>query len=57
MRDGDAQQQNEILIALSTIFVNTIEGGCKFHIGKEYDIVGFQYYYNFPKIRLYFCLL
>ena len=35
MKDGDAQQQNEILLALKTIFLNVIEGGCGFHIGKD----------------------
>ena len=35
MKDGDAQHQNEICIAMTTVFLNVIEGGCGFHIGKE----------------------
>ena len=38
MKDGDTQHQNEILPALKTIFSNTIEGGCGFHIGKGYIV-------------------
>jgi hypothetical protein len=32
MKDGDAQQRNEVLYALDGIFPNAIEGGCGYHI-------------------------
>ena len=34
MKDGDAQQQNEIHLAMRNVFVNAIDGNCGFHIGK-----------------------
>lgn len=34
MKDGDAQQRNEILRALFRVFPNAKEAGCGFHIGK-----------------------
>ena len=34
MKDGDPQQQNEILHALKNGFVNAGEGSCGFHIGE-----------------------
>ncbi len=34
MKDGDAQQQNEILKALKEVFPNAVEGGCGWHIGE-----------------------
>ena len=36
MKDGDAQQRNEILRAMDGIFLNAIEGGCGWHIGKYF---------------------
>ena len=32
MKDGDPQQCNEILLAMKTVFVNTSEGTCGYHI-------------------------
>ncbi|KAL7525758.1 hypothetical protein ACHAXR_001148, partial [Thalassiosira sp. AJA248-18] len=32
MKDGDAQQRNEIIGALRNVFPNAIEGGCGYHI-------------------------
>ncbi len=34
MKDGDAQQWNDILKALKEVFPNAIEGGCGWHINK-----------------------
>ena len=34
MKDGDAQQHNEIKQALRNVFVNAQDGNCGFHIGK-----------------------
>ena len=34
MKDGDAQQQNEINHAMTNVFVNAKDGNCGFHIGK-----------------------
>jgi len=39
MKDGDAQQQNEINHALGTVFVNARDGNCGFHIGKTTSIM------------------
>ena len=39
MKDGDAQQQNEINHALGTVFVNAQDGNCGFHIGKTTSIM------------------
>lgn len=36
MKDGDPQQRNEIIQSLLSIFVNAIEGGCGWHIGKSF---------------------
>jgi hypothetical protein len=33
MKDGDAQQRNEVLGSLKTIFPNASEAGCGLHIG------------------------
>lgn len=32
MKDGDQQQRNEILGAMTNVFVNTVEGTCGFHV-------------------------
>ncbi len=32
MKDGDPQQRNEILLAMKTVFVNTCEGTCGYHV-------------------------
>ena len=34
MKDGDAQQHNEIHHATRNVFVNATDGNCGFHIGK-----------------------
>lgn len=34
MKDGDAQQRNEILRSLRGVFPNMSEGSCGWHIGK-----------------------
>ena len=34
MKDGDAQQHNEIHHAMKNVFVNATDGNCGFHIGK-----------------------
>ena len=39
MKDGDAQQKNEILYTLLSIFPNAKEGGCGWHIGQSYFII------------------
>ena len=33
MKDGDAQQQNEIHHAMKNVFVSATDGNCGFHIG------------------------
>ncbi|KAL3756458.1 hypothetical protein ACHAWU_009852, partial [Discostella pseudostelligera] len=35
MKDGDPQQWNEILIALQSVFMNAIEGGCGWHMVEQ----------------------
>ncbi|KAL3757417.1 LOW QUALITY PROTEIN: hypothetical protein ACHAWU_005148 [Discostella pseudostelligera] len=35
MKDGDPQQRNEILIALQSVFMNAIEGGCGWHMVEQ----------------------
>ncbi len=37
MKDGDAQQQNEIVIALKEVFPSAVEGACGWHIGEKID--------------------
>ena len=39
MKDGDAQQRNEILYTLLSIFPNAKEGGCGWHIGQSYFVI------------------
>ncbi len=36
MKDGDAQQRNEILREMDCIFLNAIKGRCRWHIGKYF---------------------
>ena len=39
MKDGDAQQRNEVLGSLKTVFQNASEAGCGWHIGKLMEIL------------------
>ncbi len=52
MKDGDAQQQNEILRSIEGIFPNAIEGGCGWHIGK-YSNVNKHFFLQLIKIINY----
>ena len=56
MKDGDPQQRNEIIFAFQNVFVNAIEGGCGFHIGKFILCTNYgpQYEYN---DLMHLCLL
>ena len=37
MKDGDAQQRNELLASLLQFLPNAKEGGCGYHIGLSYE--------------------
>eukprot|EP00804_Cyclotella_cryptica_P003599 CCRYP_002200-RA/>CCRYP_002200-RA protein AED:0.38 eAED:0.38 QI:0/0/0/1/0/0/2/0/82 len=41
MKDGDPQQQNEIIQSLLSIFGNTIESGCGWHIGTSFHPISY----------------
>ncbi len=37
MKDGDAQQQNEIVNAWNKVFPSAVEGACGWHISRKID--------------------